>query len=265
MIGFPAAVIWLISEGRTPAGWPPVNTSLHAFQFVVSVLIGILAFLLTTASLTRDLNHPQNDLVFSRPAPVAIFLGGKFLGVVTFVLAMVATLLAVSLLFPVFYGVWTVYSPKPFLLVLLLGGIPLIVYACALGLFLSALTGRSIIAFPLFLLYWFWAAFLRDHSSASVDMFDFTMRLYPDVLAIDVPIWLIDYSFGRLLDPVEPHLIMRAVLYVSLSVVLFACTVWIVGKRRGSRWSITWRRTSLGKSRGSTQPSDVTSHSEGQS
>ena len=43
MIGFPAAVIWLISDGRSPAGWPPVNTSLHAFQVVVSVLIGLLA------------------------------------------------------------------------------------------------------------------------------------------------------------------------------------------------------------------------------
>ena len=237
MIGMLAAACWIISEGRSPAGWPPVNTSLYAFQLVVSLLVGIMAFLLTAGSLTGDLNHPQNELLFSRPIPVAIYLGGKYLGTVTFVLAFVGVLLLISLFRPIFHGVWTVYSLKPFLLVLLLCGVPLTMYTCALGIFLTSLMGRTIVAFPLFLLYWFWAALLHDQGASPVDMFDFTMRLYPRELTIDVPIRLTDYSFGHLLNPVEPLLVIRCVLYLALSVVLLACTAWILGQRRASRWS----------------------------
>ena len=240
MIGLLATAWFMLNEGRSSVGWPPVNTSLNGFQLAVSVLLGIISFLLAAGSLARDLDYPRSELVFSRPIPIAIYLGGKFLGTVFFVLALLGILLLISLVRPFFHGVMTVYPPKPFLLVVVLCGIPLVIYTCALGTFLTALTGRVIVALPLFLLYFFWAAILRSHSQ--VDLLDFTMRLYPRNMTIDVPIHLTDYSFSDLLSPVEPLLVGRCALYLALSAVLLAGAWWILGKRSESRWGIVGQR-----------------------
>ena len=82
MIGLLATTWFMLSEGRSSVGWPPANTSLYGYQLAVSVLFGIITFLLAAGSLARDLDYPRSELVFSRPIPVAIYLGGKFLGTV---------------------------------------------------------------------------------------------------------------------------------------------------------------------------------------
>jgi len=68
-----------------------------------------------------------------------------------------------------------------------------------------------------------------------VDMWDFSMRLYPHgVSAYIGPLELHDLSFSHLLQPPVPELYARAGLYSALSLVLVALSVLLWRRMRNS-------------------------------
>ena len=131
------------------------------------MLLGIATFLLAAGSLARDLDPVQAQLVFSRPVSVALYVVGKYLGVVTFTLGVWSILLLVCLFRPLLSSHWTIYHVPPFLLVTGLCLVPMVAYACALAAFLIALAGRVIVALPIYLLYFYCAVLMRSDETAA--------------------------------------------------------------------------------------------------
>jgi hypothetical protein len=235
MIGLIAAMWFMLSQSEARGGWPTGNMALYGLQLTSSVLLGLIAFLLAAGTVARDLEDVPGQLLFSRPVPVGIYVMGKYLGAVTFMLALLGFLLALSLLRPAFHGVWVLYPLEPFLLALGLCMIPMVLYACAMAIFLVAVSRRVLVAFPLFLLYAVWAA-VPTFDPHQVAMKDFTMRLYEHGMSLEVPVWLEDVSYAGVLNPVHPGLPTRALLYIAVSGVLLAGASWVLAKRRESKW-----------------------------
>jgi len=242
IIGLLAAGLLAYKEGGSyyVRGWPTINQALRGFQLASTMIIGVMAFLLTAGSLARDLGGVRRDLVFSRPVSIWLYVGGKYLGGVLFVLGVVLVLLLGCLIKPLFYGVFALYDARPYLIVMGVSVIPMILYTCALAVFITSLARRVIIAMPIYLIYFFSAALFR-HSSLRhkppgyVDLLDFSMRLYPGGVRVPIAhIPIADVTFAHLLDPVSPDLIHRAVVYTLLSCILIAGAAVVLKRRRRS-------------------------------
>ena len=226
MAGLAGAILLAISESGASAvlGYPSRNESVYAFQLASSMLLGLVAFLLAAGSLAADLDGARKALIFSRPAPPFSYLAGKFTGAASFSLAVAAPLLLLCLGAPLWHGVLRLHPPGQFLLVLLLCTLPLVSFASALAIFFGSIFRKVILTFPLFLVYFFVAALLGvGHQPTTIIFTDFSQRLYPRELIVQMPLHLREYTFSGLLDPVSPALVARAGLYSISFIAPVAC------------------------------------------
>ena len=74
---------------------------------------------------------------------------------------------------------------------------------------------------------------IMEDIGLDVDMWDFSMRLYPHTFSTTFgPCRLGDMSFSHLLQPPVPELYARAVLYCALSLILIALSVPLLKRMR---------------------------------
>ena len=228
-----AAALALSEAGSSIAlGFPTANQSLYGFQLGASMLLPAIAFLMASHSLATDLETSRAALIFSRPISAWTFVLGKFLGLVSFVMCLLALPLAILLACtPMLHGVPRIYNLMPFLEVTCVFVLPAVLFSLALGLALASLFRKVIITFPLFLIYFFFAALLQSTRHAGLNWLDFTLRLYPTELVTEVPIRLGEYTFTNLLDPLSGTLLGRSVLYAGVALALLMPAVhWLAGR-----------------------------------
>ena len=93
---------------------------------------------------------------------------------------------------------------------------------------------------PVFLVYFLAMALFRIPETLrgkklDVDMWDFSMRMYPHSISTNVGASrLVDMSFAHLLQPPMPELYTRAVLYAALSIVAVGLSVLLLKRMRNS-------------------------------
>lgn len=238
MIGLVAAGFLLVSESGSSnvLGFPTASQSLYGFQLACSMLLGIVAFLLTAGSLASDLEGTRGDLVFSRPLATPLYLAGKYVGALSFSLALVFPLILLAASAPMFHGTLRFHPPARFLVAVCLSVVPALCYACALAIFLTAIFRKVVVTLPIFLIYFFTVVLLHAGSgSGGISLLDFSQRLYPRELVVQVPLRLSECTFAGLLDPVAPALLFRAILYVVLSLLLLVGAGWALGFRLDAR------------------------------
>ena len=160
-------------------GYPTANEALSGFQLASSTVFGFIGFLLAAGSLAADLEGSRKALIFSRPIAKLEFLLAKFTGVFFLALATILPVLLLSVSSPLLYGTWKLHALGPFLKVMLLGTIPMLAYVAALALMLTAVFRRVLIVLPVFIVYFFTAGLSGSGASGHIDLFDFSMRLYP--------------------------------------------------------------------------------------
>jgi hypothetical protein len=171
---------------------------------------------------------------------------------------LVIPILLFSIGSPLLHGYGRLHSPVPFLLVMLVCVLPMLCFTCALAAFLGSVLRRVILSFPLFLIYFF-AVVISRPDAGRVNWLDFSGRLYPHDLIIQVPLHLREVSFAGLLDPWSPALLLRSALYAALSALLLAgallalrfqwqekvrtCVGWLTSRlQRGSKpYQSAWR------------------------
>ena len=220
--------------------WPTTTQAVRAFQLVCTMILGVMCFLLTAGALARDLSPRHRDLLLSRPIPAWVYLGGIYLGNCLFALGVCLCLMLVFWATPLFFGQTMLYPIQPFVHIICLAALPTIVFCGALAVLLTCLFRRLIIALPVFLLYFMAVALFRLPLSfytvtPDVDLWDFSMRLYPQGVSAHVGASsLMDLSFAHLLQPPVPGLYVRALLYTGLSLVMVSASV-LVLKRMRSR------------------------------
>lgn len=240
IISVAAAALLGFSEAYTLGviDWPTANQAFRAYQLGTVVLFGVMSFLLTAGSLSRDLSDGKRDLFLCRPVSLPIYICGKYLGNVFFVLCINILFMLSFLVIPLFYGQSSIYPLRSFLQVMFFSTLPTILFCSALAVFFVCLTRKAIVAVPAFLVYFLAAALFRIPASIrgktlDVDMWDFSMRLYPRSLTANVgPCRLVDESFSHLLEPPVPELYARAGLYCGLSLVLVALSVMLLRRMR---------------------------------
>jgi ABC-type transport system involved in multi-copper enzyme maturation permease subunit len=197
-----------------------------------------MTFLLTTGSLARDLSDSRRDLLLSRPISPWVYIGGKYAGNVLLALGISLVLMVAFLAIPLFYGQSGLYPLKPFVYVTLFATLPTILFCGALAVFLMCLSRRIIIALPVFLVYFLVVAIFRlpmnlRTEQPDVDLWDFSMRLYPQNVSTQVGAsTLYDMSYAHVLQPPVLDLYIRAALYGSLSVVLVGVAVLLLNRLR---------------------------------
>ncbi|MEW6746478.1 MAG: hypothetical protein AB1486_27370 [Planctomycetota bacterium] len=229
MIGATAMALLTFTEGSSMfvSGPPTANGALEAFQLGTSMLLGITVFLLAATSLSQDLAGTRRDLLLVRGVPSLTYALGKYLGAVLFGLAIALLMAIASVLRPIATPL-ALYPLSPFVKILAVAILPMLLFTSALALLFTTVTRRLIVAFPIYLVLFFALALFRAPDlmrapSGSVDLFDISMRLYPD--SIRFPLLqgiLTDASFGRLLDPLAAAVILRALVYTLLAAALFA-------------------------------------------
>jgi hypothetical protein len=76
MIGLAGALTLAFTETETSQvlGYPTINQALYGFQLSVSVLFGLICFLLASGSFAADLDGPRRALLFSRQVPTVLYL-----------------------------------------------------------------------------------------------------------------------------------------------------------------------------------------------
>jgi hypothetical protein len=242
IISLAAAALLGFSESFTAGAldWPTTNQAFRAYQLGCVMIFGVMTFLLTAGSLSRDLSDGRRDLLLSRPISLWIYICGKYVGNVLFVLCVNALLMASFLVIPLFYGQSSIYPLRPFMLLTLFSTLPTILYSGALAVFLMCLSRKVIVAMPVFLVYFLAVAMFRIPEtlrgrSLDVDLWDFSMRLYPHGVSANVGASkLYDMSFGHLLQPPMPQLYARAALYIALSLILVGLSVLLLKRMRSS-------------------------------
>jgi ABC-type transport system involved in multi-copper enzyme maturation permease subunit len=250
-IGMVAALAWVLMETPTDVGWPTVNSSLYAFQLAGTMMLGISTFLLAAGCVARDLEGSRGEVLFCRPVSMSMYVTTKFLGVFLFALAMAGILGTLCLCLPVVYGKWHIYQLRPFLLVLGFCMGPMLAYTCSLALALMISLRKYLIALPIYLLYFFFVSSFSLSDKGTINLFDFTMRLYPRYLVTEVPLRLTDFSFDQLLMPVAPELAWRAAIHVALGLLLLMFSVWVLNQRHTYRgvqrlpWFSKWWQESF--------------------
>jgi ABC-type transport system involved in multi-copper enzyme maturation permease subunit len=240
MISLAAGVLMGYTEAFTSGtlDWPTTTQAYRAYQLVCVMIFGVMTFLLTAGSLARDLSDSCKDLLLSRPISPWVYIGGKYVGNVVLALGISLVLLAAFLVIPLFYGQSSTYPLKPFVTITLFSTLPTILFCAALAVFLMCLSRRIIIALPVFLVYFLGVAIFRlpmnfRTKQPDVDLWDFSMRLYPQNVSTQVGAsTLRDMSFAHVLQPPVLDLYIRAALYGSLSVVLVAMAVLLLNRLR---------------------------------
>jgi len=218
--------------------WPTTTQAVRAFQLVCTMIFGIMCFLLTAGALARDLSARHRDLLLSRPIPAWVYLGGIYVGNCLFALGICLCFMLVFWAIPLFFGQTMLYPLQPFVYVICLAALPTILFCGALAVLLSCLCRRLIIALPIFLLYFMAAALFRLPLSfyatePDVDLWDFSMRLYPQGVTAHVGASrLMDLSFAHLLQPPVPELYVRALLYTGLSLIMLFASVLLLKRMR---------------------------------
>ena len=242
IISLAAAALLGFSEAFTAdvLDWPTINQAFRAYQLGCVMIFGVMTFLLTAGALSRDLSDPRKDLLLCRPISLWVYIWGKYIGNVLFVLCVNALFMASFLVIPLFYGQSSIYPLRPFMLLTLFSTLPTILYSGALAVFLMCLSRKVIVAMPVFLVYFLAVAMFRIPEmlrgrSLDVDLWDFSMRLYPHGVSANVGASkLYDMSFGHLLQPPVPQLYTRAALYIALSLILVGLSVLLLKRMRSS-------------------------------
>ena len=242
--------IWMISlaaaglMGFTEAfsagtlDWPTTTQACRAYQLGCVMIFGIMTFLLTAGALARDLSEHHRDLLLSRPISPWVYLGGIYAGNCLFALGVSLSFMMAFLAIPLMYGQSTLYALQPFVYVTCLATLPTILFCGALAVALMCLSRKVIIALPVFLVYFLAMALFRipvalRNIEPEVDLWDFSMRLYPEGVSTYVGASrLTDESFAHLLQAPVPGLYVRAALYASLSLVLLAMSVLLLKRMR---------------------------------
>lgn len=233
MISLAAAALMGFSEMSGPGtlNWPTTHQAIQSYQLGAAMILGIMAFLLTAGSLSRDLSNQRKDLLLSRPINLPIFLAGKYLGNVMLALGVSGLLMIAYLAVPYTHGESASYPLKPFITVILVTTLPCILFCGALAMLFVSVSRKAIVAIPIFLVYFPFVALFRIQDSfrtlqPDIDLWDFSMRLYPRSSATHVGMTrLVDESFAHLLCPLAPELLLRALLYTALSVGLLGLSM----------------------------------------
>ena len=240
IISLAAAALMGFSEAFTAGAldWPTTNQAFRAYQLGCVMIFGVMTFLLTAGAFSRDLSDGRKDLLLSRPISLWIYICGKYVGNVLFVLCVNALFMASFLIIPLFYGQSSLYPLRPFLLLTVFSTLPTILYCGALAVLLMCLSRKVIVAMPVFLVYFLAVAMFRipetlRGTQLDVDLWDFSMRLYPHGVSANVGASkLYDMSFSHLLQPLVPELYARAALYATLSLVLVGLSVLLLKRMR---------------------------------
>ena len=240
MISLAAAALLGFMEGFTVGvvDWPTTTQALRAYQLGCTLLFGVMTFLLVAGTFSRDLSAGRRDLILCRPIDPWVYVLGKYIGNVLFALGVSVAFMTAFLVTPLFYGQSSIYPPQGFLLVFVFSTLPTILFCGALALVLMCLSRQVIIALPVFLVYFLAMALFRIPNSFRahepvVDLWDFSMRLYPRSVSADVGfIRLVDMSYSHLLNPPVPGLYARAILYTALSLVLVGLSVLLLNRMR---------------------------------
>ena len=240
IISLAAAALLGFSESFTAGvlDWPTTNQALRAYQLGCVMVFGVMTFLLTAGSLSRDLSDDRKDLLLCRPISLWIYISGKYTGNVLFVLCINVVFILSFLVIPLFYGQSSTYPLRPFLYVAFFSALPTILYCGALAVCLMCLSRKVIVAIPVFLVYFLTMSLFRipetlRGKALDVDMWDFSMRLYPHGISATVGAsTLYDMSFSHLLEPPVPELYARAALYTALSLVLVVLSVLLLKRMR---------------------------------
>ena len=240
MISLAAAALLGFSEAFAAGvlDWPTTTQALRAYQLGCTFLFGIMTFLLVAGSLSRDLSPGRRDLILCRPIDPWVYIVGKYVGNVLFALGISLFFMATFLVIPLFYGQASIYPLRGFLLVFVFSTLPTILFCGALGVALLCLSRKVIVALPVFLLYFLTMALFRVPQSfrthePDVDLWDFSMRLYPRSVSAHLGlVRLVDVSYSHLLHPPVPGLYARAILYTILSLVLVGLSVLLLKRMR---------------------------------
>lgn len=223
VIGLLAMSVLALSEaGVSPVlGYPSDTRCLYGFQLASSMLLGLVAFLLAAGSLAADIDSSRQDLVLSRPAPKWIYLAGKSLGVVSFSLLIAVVVMLVCAGSPLWHGHLRVHDLGPFVIVLGLCTVPMVCYVTALALFLTTLFRAVVITMPIMVLYFFAVVILNAGAAEHISYIDFSQRLYPRELLVEVPLRLSECTFAGLIAPLSGALVLRSAGYAAFALVLF--------------------------------------------
>lgn len=240
MISLAAAALLSFSEAFTAGlfDWPTMTQALRAYQLGCTFLFGIMTFLLVAGTLSRDLSAGRRDLIFSRPIDPWVYIIGKYTGNVLFALGLTVLFMTAFLVIPLFYGQPSIYPLRGFLYATALSVVPTILFCGALAVVLICLSRQVIVALPVFLVYFLAMALFRIPNSfrnhePDVDLWDFSMRLYPHAVSAHLGfIRLVDLSYSHLLQPPVPGLYLRALLYTTLSLLLVGLSIPLLNRMR---------------------------------
>jgi len=240
MVSLATAALLGFSEAFTIGvlDWPTTTQASRAYQLGSVLLFGLMTFLLCAGSLARDLAENHRDLLFSRPIPSWIYLSGVYLGNVLFAIGINLIFLTAFLVMPLFLGQSTPYPVGPFADMLFLAVIPTILFSGALAVLFMCLSRRVIIALPVFLVYFLAVALFRIPlalriDKPEVDLWDFSMRLYPQGVSTRLgAATLHDMSYAHLLQPPAPELFIRAGLYTGLALALVGLSMMVLRRLR---------------------------------
>ena len=220
--------------------WPTTNQAFRAYQLSCAMIFGVMTFLLTASTLSRDLSDSRKDQLFCRPISLWVYIWGKYKGNVIFAICISILLMISFLIIPLFYGQSSIYPLRPFMYVMFFLTLPTILYCGALAVFLMCLSRKVIVAMSLFLVYFLAMALFRIPETLrgkklDVDLWDFSMRLYPHSVSTNIgSIRLADLSFSHLLQPSVPELYVRAALYIALSIVMVGISVLLLNRMRNN-------------------------------
>jgi ABC-type transport system involved in multi-copper enzyme maturation permease subunit len=242
MISIAAAALLGFSEAFTAGilDWPTTNQAFRAYQLGCVMIFGLMTFLLTAGALSRDLSDGRKDLLLCRPISPWVYIWGKYFGNILFALCINILFMILFLVIPLFYGQSSIYPLRPFILLTLFSTLPTILYSGALAVLLMCLSRKVIVAVPVFLVYFLAMALFRIPETLrgiklDVDLWDFSMRMYPHSVSANVGASrLTDVSFSHLLQPPVPELYARAALYATLSIVAVGLSVLLLKRMRNS-------------------------------
>lgn len=240
MISVAAAALMGFCEMSGPGtlNGPTTHQALRSYQLGSAMILGTMTFLLMAGSLSRDLSHQRKDLLLSRPVNLPTFLAGKYLGNVVLALGVSGLLMIAYLAVPTTYGESASYHLKPFITVFLSTTLPCILFCGALAMLFVSVSRKAIVAIPIFLVYFLVVALFRIQDNfrilqPDIDLWDFSMRLYPRGSATHVGMTrLADESFAHLLCPLAPALLLRALLYTALSLGLLGLSMMMLDRLR---------------------------------
>lgn len=236
-IGLVMALLVVYSEtGTGLTQWPTLNQSLLGFHESVRMIVSIVAFLLAANSVARDLLDTRKQVLYSKPVNIALHMLAKLTGAFSVSIGMALFLMALVILRPWLAGYSAPYNITPFLYMFSLMVLPSLLYICSIGILLTAVTRRVIVSIPFFLGYLFSTLVYTGNNFEPVIYGDFTMRIMANRIGVKLHSILFgpgDLSFAHYFNPLNPELIIRTEIYLSLTVALIGVGALILQKQRG--------------------------------